>query len=86
MPVPRLSILVALYNEEEFIAPLLERVLEAPLPQDMEREIIVVDDGSTDGSVEIVAQMAAGHPEIRLVRHARNRMPQHDGDDLLLDE
>jgi len=73
MPVPILSILVALYNEEEFIAPLLERVLEAPLPQAMEREIIVVDDGSTDGSVEIVAQMAAGHPEIRLVRHARNR-------------
>jgi len=73
MPVPLLSILVALYNEEEFIAPLLERVLEAPVPQAMEREIIVVDDGSTDGSVEIVAQMAAGHPEIRLVRHARNR-------------
>ena len=46
----RISILVPLYNEEEFIEPLLERVLAAPLPEGLEREIIVVDDGSTDGS------------------------------------
>jgi glycosyltransferase involved in cell wall biosynthesis len=73
MPAPLLSVLVALYNEEEFIAPLLERVLEAPLPDGMEREIIVVDDGSSDGSAEIVAALAAQHPEIRLVRLERNR-------------
>jgi glycosyltransferase involved in cell wall biosynthesis len=68
-----LSILVPLYNEEEFVAPLLERVLEAPLPDGMRREVVVVDDGSTDGSAEIVAEMAARCPEIRLVRHGRNR-------------
>src|SRR5579859_2357779 len=73
MRAPLLSVLVALYNEEEFIAPLLERVLEAPLPDGMEREIIVVDDGSSDGSAEIVAALAAQHPEIRLVRLERNR-------------
>jgi len=69
----RLSVLVPLYNEEEFIAPLLERVLAAPLPDGMEREIIVADDGSTDGSAEVVAEMAKRHPQIRLVRHQRNR-------------
>ena len=45
MRAPLLSVLVPLYNEEEFVAPILERVLEAPLPDGMEREIIVVDDG-----------------------------------------
>src|SRR5215469_1538613 len=69
----RLSVLIPLYNEEEFIAPLLERVLAAPLPDGMEREIIVADDGSTDGSAEVVAEMAKRHPQIRLVRHQCNR-------------
>ncbi len=68
-----LSVLVPLFNEEEFIAPILERVLDAPLPDGMKREIVVVDDGSSDGSAEIVAEMAARHPEIRLVRQDRNR-------------
>jgi glycosyltransferase involved in cell wall biosynthesis len=69
----RLSVLVPLYNEEEFIRPIIERVLEAPLPDGMDREVIVVDDGSSDGSAEIVAEMATRHPEIRLLRHERNR-------------
>ena len=73
MPSTLLSVLVPLYNEEEFVAPLIERVLQAPLPDGMEREIIVVDDGSRDGSAEIVAELAARHPEVRLVRHERNR-------------
>lgn len=68
-----LSILVPLYNEEEFVATLLDRVLDAPLPASMTREIIVVDDGSTDGSGEIAAEFAAAHPDIvRVLRHARN--------------
>ena len=74
MPASLLSILVPLFNEEEYIAPLLSRALVAPLPDDMEREIIVVDDGSTDGSDRIVEEYAARHPTlVRLVRHDRNR-------------
>ena len=74
MPASLLSILVPLFNEEEYIAPLLSRALVAPLPDDMEREIIVVDDGSTDGSDRIVEEYAARHPAlVRLVRHGRNR-------------
>ena len=68
-----LSILVPLYNEEEFIGPLLERVLAAPLPAGLGREVLVVDDGSTDGSAEIVEEVAARHPEVVLLRHDRNR-------------
>ena len=73
MPVSTLSILVPLYNEEEFIATLLGKVLAAQLPVGMEREIIVVDDGSSDGSDRIVEEIAARHPgTVRLLRHARN--------------
>jgi glycosyltransferase involved in cell wall biosynthesis len=71
--MPLLSVLVPLYNEEEFIGPLLDRVVRAPLPDGMTREVIVVDDGSTDGSAEIVEQFAACHPTVvRLLRHPRN--------------
>ena len=70
----RLSILIPLYNEEEFIATLLQRVFAAPLPAAMGREIIVVDDGSTDGSAEVVEEFAAEHPDVvRLIRHKKNQ-------------
>lgn len=70
---PLVSILVPLFNEEEFIGTLLERVLAAPLPSNLNREVIVVDDGSTDGSDKVVEEIAARHPGlVRLVRHERN--------------
>jgi glycosyltransferase involved in cell wall biosynthesis len=71
---PLLSIFVALYNEAEFIQTVLERVIRAPLADGLEREIIVVDDASTDGSAGFVEKMAMRYPGlIRLVRHPRNR-------------
>jgi SAM-dependent methyltransferase len=69
-----LSVIIALYNEEEFISALLKRVMAAPLPEGMEREIIIVDDGSKDGSLEIAEEFAREYPDvIRLFRHERNR-------------
>src|SRR5689334_4019503 len=75
LPTPRLlSILIPLYSQEEFISELLTRVLEAPLPEGMERELIVVDDASNDGSLEIAEQFSQRYPGIvRLVRHSRNQ-------------
>jgi glycosyltransferase involved in cell wall biosynthesis len=68
------SILIPLYNEEEFIGTLLDRVLAAPLPGEMEREICIVDDCSTDGSFAIAQAYAARYPGIIYVnRHAVNR-------------
>ena len=70
----KLSILVPLFNEEESVETLLERVIAAPLPSEMDREIIVVDDGSTDSSVEEVEAVASRHPNlIKLLRNDRNR-------------
>src|SRR6476661_5684444 len=75
LETPRLlSILIPLYNEEDFISELLTRVLKAPLPDGMERELIVVDDASNDGSLEIAEQFSQRYPEtVRLIRHSRNQ-------------
>lgn len=68
------SILIPLYNEEEFVGTLLERVLAAPLPEGVGCEIVVVDDGSTDGSAAIVEEIAAAHPGVlRFFRQPRNQ-------------
>jgi len=72
--VPLVSVLIPLFNEEEFIGILLERVIRAPLPENLEREIIVVDDGSSDSSAEVVETISRSNPGmIRLIRHAQNQ-------------
>ncbi len=69
-----LSVLIPLYNEEEFIQPLLERVIHAPYPEGMEYEIIIVNDCSTDGSSEAVQDFMRTHDApIRLVHQDRNQ-------------
>jgi len=69
-----ISILIPLFNEEEFIGTLLGRVLAAPVPDGYSLEVIVVDDGSTDGSDKVVEEFARLHPEtVQLIRHGNNR-------------
>jgi glycosyltransferase involved in cell wall biosynthesis len=68
-----LSVLIPLYNEEELVGAVIQRVLAAPLPDGVESEVIVVDDGSTDASFEIVSALAAHTSRIHLLRHKRNR-------------
>lgn len=50
----KLSIIVPVYNERETVSRLLEEVLAAPLPQGWEKEIIIVEGRSTDGTAQIV--------------------------------
>lgn len=52
---PRLSIVVPVYNEAQTIQQVLDRVDEIDIG-DVEKEVIVVDDGSTDGSAEIISR------------------------------
>jgi len=58
------SVLIDTYNHERFIAQAIESVLEQDFPAS-EREVIVVDDGSTDRTPEIVKQF---EPQVRLLR------------------
>ena len=70
MAVSKLTIAVPVYNERERVGAALKELLSTPLP--VESEVIVVDDGSTDGTWEQLAMMPL--PEhVRLIRHKRNR-------------
>src|SRR5216117_3171676 len=69
----RLSLLMAAYNEEATLRRCVGRVLAAPLPEGLSREVILVDDGSTDGTWEIEQELAKQHPELKSVRQPQNQ-------------
>ncbi len=69
----KLSILMPVYNERTVVERCISLVLEAPLPENMERELVIVDDCSTDGTWDILQRLASRRPEIRLYRQPQNR-------------
>jgi len=68
-----LSILIPVYNERTVAERSLSLVLAAPLPEDMDRELVIVDDCSTDGTSAILQRLAASDPRIRLFRQEVNQ-------------
>ena len=70
-----LSIIIPAYNEEKTIAELLQRVLDADLGEGIDRELIVVNDCSTDSTGRIVQSFIAAHPQapITYLVHDRNQ-------------
>jgi glycosyltransferase involved in cell wall biosynthesis len=67
------SIVVPVYNERYLVGESLRRVLAVESPLIDRLDLIVVDDGSTDGSREILRELAAREPRIDYVEHDRNR-------------
>lgn len=67
-----LSVLTPVYNERHLVAASLERVLALESDLLSSLELIVVDDCSTDGSWEVLQQLAAEDSRIKLHRHTRN--------------
>ena len=63
--VPKVSVLVPARNEAAAIAPCARAILAS---RDVELELVVLDDASTDGTDTIVEQLAAGDRRVRLVR------------------
>jgi glycosyltransferase involved in cell wall biosynthesis len=68
----KLSILMPVYNERTVVERCISLVLAARLPESMERELVIVDDCSTDGTFATLKRLAASFPQIRLYRHERN--------------
>ena len=62
---PPVAVIVPAFNEAKVIRRTLETLLESDYPQ---LRVIVIDDGSTDGTADIVAEMAGRYPQIRLIR------------------
>jgi glycosyltransferase involved in cell wall biosynthesis len=71
-PAPQLSIVVPVYNERECLEPLVAELSAALDDLGRTAEIVMVDDGSGDGSFAELARLAAREPRLRIVRLARN--------------
>ena len=68
------SILMPVYNERSYLRKCVERVLAAPLPGGLSKEIIIVNDASTDGTDQVVNTLATMHPGvIRAFQHEVNQ-------------
>ena len=78
-PVRKVSIVIPVYNERGTLEEIVERVLAAPLSTNpesgkpLEREVILVDDGSRDGSDELALELDGKHAEVVGIVNPENR-------------
>ncbi len=67
-----LSVVIPVYNERYLVRELLRRVLAVQVQGIAAIQVIVVDDGSTDGTREVLRELAAAEPRLRYLEHERN--------------
>lgn len=66
----KISIIIPCFNEEKTLQKIVDRVL---LFKSFEKEIIIVDDNSTDGSSKIISDFCFRHKEVKSLRHEKNQ-------------
>ena len=72
--MPKLSIVIPAYNERETVEKLLQRVADAPFPENLDYEMVVVDDGSVDGTRDHLREIEkSGRFPMRLIEHTKNQ-------------
>ena len=69
MTSPLLTYIVPLYNTEAYVQRCLQSIVDQGLEED-QYEVLVVDDGSTDGSKAVVEAFIGEHPQVRLLTQA----------------
>src|SRR4051812_28070786 len=74
---PEYSVVIPAYNEEDRLEPTIREAVDYFRARQIGAEIVVVDDGSRDGTSALVLKLAAEFNEIRLIRLARNRGKGH---------
>lgn len=62
-----LSILIPVYNEERYLAAVINRVVKQPVPGGLKRQIVMVNDASKDGTWNIMQQIPAAFPEVEFI-------------------
>jgi len=67
-----LSVIVPLYNEEESVAPLYEKIMAAVQPLGLDVEILFVDDGSVDNTIPEALKIADQDKRLRIIKFRRN--------------
>lgn len=72
-PVRSLSIFFPCYNEKDMVRPLAKKCLSVAAAICDDYEIIIVDDGSTDGTAERADALAAEYPPVQVVHHPVNQ-------------
>jgi len=73
MSTKKISLVIPVYNEEGNLRPLLEAIKAVDFPEGYElSEVILIDDGSTDGSPELMRELVLSHSKLRCVFLERN--------------
>ena len=73
MASPQLSIVIPAYNESARIELTLDRVMSCVQKQAWDAEVLVVDDGSTDATPEIIHRWMERYPRLHLIQNEGNR-------------
>lgn len=69
----KLSIIIPAFNEEATLRKIVDAVQKVELINDIEKELIIVDDKSTDNTLEIAEQLALENDNIQLCKHETNK-------------
>ena len=72
-PAPTLSIVIPVYNERELLPKLLTRVESVLLPAGIARQIILIDDFSTDGTRDLLQSWMTQRPHLKIIFHPHNQ-------------
>ena len=67
-----LSVLIPVFNEEENILPLYDRLIKALQKAGRPYEILFIDDGSSDGSLEVLLDISKKNPNVKIISLSRN--------------
>ena len=68
----KVSIVIPAYNEQDDICPTLARICQFMAQEAPEFEVLLVDDGSTDSTVETVRACSSGIPQVRIIQNGVN--------------
>ena len=91
----KLSIIIPCYNEAALIKPMIERISQTQLLFNLEKEVIIVNDGSADATREILIELAGKDPYLQIIHQPKNKgkgaairaaLPKTSGDFIIIQD